>query len=100
MEKKIIFETNDKVYRILEIEDWHYDMKDLKSDCFNIAVNSDINPQELSRQEKEFENKVLTQGVYGYVLEKWNSAPSKGYEQIDGCWGFVGPNETENHYII
>lgn len=106
MEKRTIFETTDKTYRILEIYDETtlYDLENLKGDCFNPEVNPDIDIEELKKQEKAFEKKVYNEGVYGYVLEKWNPEPGIGYEHLDSCWGFVGQydenSEEYNHYIV
>ncbi len=102
--EKVIFETDDKVWRILEIRDADFSLENLKGDCYNPIHNPDIDPEELAKQEKDFENLVDREGVYGYVLEKWDSRPGQGYEHIDSCWGFVGSYnpkvEMFNHYIV
>lgn len=88
-----------KVYRIVEREDLCYDIDDLKGDCYNAEVNTDIPPLTLARQEKEFEYRVHAHGVYGYVLEKWNPEVGMGWQELDYCWGFVGSfNEKENEF--
>ena len=101
---RTIFETSDKVFRITEHLDATYDIKNLKGDCFNAVANPDIDPIELKRQESKFEALVANEGAYGYVLERWNSAPGIGYKHVDSCWGFVGQydplSETFNHYIV
>jgi hypothetical protein len=92
------------VYRILEIEDFDYSLSDLKGDCYNPEVNSDIDPMELKRQEEEFEKRVELEGVFGYALEKWNPEVGRGWDVIDSVWGFVGQynenSEEFNHYIV
>lgn len=36
-------------------------------------------------------------GVFGYILQKWNQE----WENIDNCFGFVGPYTADNqHYIV
>jgi hypothetical protein len=101
---RIIWESEDQTYRILEILDSHADMDSLKGDCFNTKVNSDIDPEKLREEEKHFEEFVEREGVFGYVLEHWNPAVGVGYEHVDSCWGFVGAytptEETFNHYIV
>ena len=100
--KRIIYTEKD--FRILEIYDEFYSLEDLKGDCFNPEVNNDLNPELLIKEEKEFENLVDNSGVFGYVLEKWNTEVDKGWEHLDSCWGFVGSynlnNEKFNHYIV
>lgn len=102
MSKRVVFETNDKRFRIVEIEDETYSLEDLKGDCYNPDVNPDI--PDLSEQERKFERTVENEGVFGYVLERWNPEPGTGYEHVDSCWGFVGMYNPEiefnNHYIV
>jgi hypothetical protein len=67
-------------------------------------VNSDIPREQLEKELEEFRDLVDREGVYGYILQKWNPAIGKGWEHIDSCWGFVGQytelDATFNHYII
>lgn len=101
---RVIYESDDKIYRILESQEMDIEMDNLKGDCYNPKVNTDIDADELKRQELQFENLVMDVGVYGYVLEKWNAEPGYGYEHVDSCWGFVGQydanNQDFNHYIV
>ena len=101
---RIIFETENKEYRILEYADEFVDISDLKGDVYNPKVNPDIDQDQLKKEEFEFEELVNREGVFGYVLEKWDSAIGVGYEQVDACWGFVGqytPTDSKfNHYIV
>ena len=96
-----------KNYRLLEYIDIHADLEDLKGDMFNPKHNPDINPITLKEQEIEFEEQVNREGVFGYVLEKWNPEPGRGWESGPGfhsCWGFVGQydpnNSTYSHYTV
>lgn len=102
--KRVIFETSDKQFRIVEIVDTDADLENLKGDCYNPKVNPDIDPEKLRQDELEFEDLVNREGVYGYVLERWNAEPGQGYEHLDSCWGFVGSysegDKTFNHYIV
>lgn len=104
MEYRTVWESEDRQFRILEIPDHDACMEDLKGDTYNPKVNPDIDPAKLAEEERHFEDLVNREGVYGYVLERWNPEPGKGYEHIDSCWGFVGcytPTEdTFNHYIV
>ena len=101
---RIIFESKDKRFRIVEHADLDCSLEDLKGDCFNPTFNTDIPAESLVRQEREFEDLVNREGVFGYVLEQWNPAPGEGYEHVDSCWGFVGQysetDETFAHYIV
>ncbi len=104
MNTKHIFQTEDMIFRISQVEDFWWSMTDLKGDCFNSQVNFDIPIEKLKTEEKAFENKVKNEGVFGFVLQKWNPKPDHGWEEVGLCWGFVGeynPNIKENnHYIV
>lgn len=95
--EKVIFKTPDSKFRIVEVIDEHFDLDDLKGDVYNPEANPEIDPAMLKRQEAQFEMEVERQGVYGYVLERWNPDPDKGWEQVESCWGFVG-RYSENGY--
>lgn len=91
-------------FRITEHINDSYSMKDLKGDSFDPEVVTNVTCLELHRQEKEFEDKVNREGVYGYVLDHWEPAVDSGWESIDSCWGFVGQyhcgHPKFNHYIV
>ncbi len=87
-------------YRIIEIEDEQWDWDNLKSDCYDTNANTDIDSEELKQRQKDFEMIVLSEGVYGYELQKWNPNIGCGWETKDSCWGFVGTYENHGHYII
>ncbi len=88
--QRTIFETPDKVFRILEIEDQTFSLEDLKGDCFKPEVSPEIDPKVLKIEEARFERLVEEEGVFGYVLEIWDQRPGQGYVEADSCWGFVG----------
>jgi hypothetical protein len=87
-------------YRITEKLDIYFDMENLKGDCFIPKCNPAIPPSQLLDEEREFEERVSSLGVYGYVLEVWNPALGVGWDHVDSCSGFVGNYEEGNHYII
>ena len=102
--KNTIYESKNKEYRIVEIQDEYADMENLKGDTFSAKVNPDLDPVQLRKEEKEFERLVNGVGVFGYVLEKWNPTPGIGWEHVDSCFGFVGQYDSRveifNHYIV
>lgn len=102
MKNRIIFEQGP--YRIVEVPDTDFDFENLCGDCYNPTANPDIDPAELKRQKAEFADLVNREGVFGYVLEKWNPEVGKGFEHVNSCWGFVGQySETKDkfkHYIV
>ena len=102
--KRTIFETENKSYRILELLDECFNVDDLMGDTYNPEVNADIAPDLLARDKAKFIRQVNEEGVFGYVLEKWNPAPGVGYEHVDSCFGFVGQYqegaEGYDHYIV
>lgn len=97
-------DTNKHAYRVIEVEDADWLYENLAGDAFNPRVNTDISPEELARQEQEFIDLINNEGVYGYVLERWNPSPDKGWEHVDSCWGFVGRYSFSEpkfkHYIV
>lgn len=101
---RIVRESQGLGYRIVEREDLYFCMKDLKGDTFNPVHNHDIDPDKLRDEELLFEAEVYREGVYGYVLERWNPEYNKGWEHADSCWGFVGAYDPKsdryNHYIV
>ncbi len=102
MSDKIIYENGG--YRIVETIDNHYDIEELKGDCFRPEVNANIEPAVLKKEALEFERLVYDQGVYGYALEVWDPTVGAGWVYKDGCYGFVGQydknSDNFNHYIV
>lgn len=97
--KRVLFKKGP--YRVVEVMDEVYRLRDLKGDCFDPKVNSDLDADELRRQELAFEKKIDNEGVFGYVLECWDPRVGAGWETLDSCWGFVGAySETNKHYIV
>lgn len=93
-------------YRIVEHDDPDYRFKDLCGDCYNPEVNPGIPEEQLLKEKENFRNRIDREGVFGYVLEKWNPEIGKGWEyhNFHSCWGFVGeynPAVSDtNHYIV
>jgi hypothetical protein len=84
----------EKLYRIVEVEDTFTTLDQLKEDL----------EFEEEQDEKEFEQLVKREGVYGYTLEKWNPAIGAGWDFVDSSFRFIGSydpnNEKFNHYIV
>ena len=80
--------------RIVEIADIHVSMDDLKGDCYNPKV-CDINPNRLKREEREFEERVAREGVWGYRAEVWDGTD---WIETDSIYGFVGNDFNESCY--
>ena len=82
--------------RLLACADDHFDMEDLKGDCFNPKVNPEIQANTLAMQEAEFEMRVARMGVYGLVGEV--KADDGQWDHVDSCWGFVGEDYLGSGY--
>lgn len=99
---KTIYEGNG--HRITEHLDNDYDFENLIGDSYDPKHNPDISPDILAEQLKDFTDLVNREGVYGYVLEKWNPAIGEGWTTVDSCWGFVGAylkgDPTFEHCIV
>lgn len=104
--QNVIFKSEDNRFRILEIADECCTIRDLAGDTYDPKHNPDIAPETLALEYKQFQDLVEREGVFGYVLEKWNPSPDCGWEHVDSCWGFVGrysPGDksgTFDHYIV
>lgn len=81
------WDVGDSRVRIVEMPDCHVCMDDLKGDCFNPDVNENINRNRLAIEEREFEDRVSREGVWGYRAECWNG---EEWIETDSIFGFVG----------
>ena len=87
-------------FRILELGDSDYCFDNLKGDMYDPSVHTDIDKEVLREEEQAFKRMVEREGVYGYVLERWDPNIGCGWEEVDSCWGFVGYHATQGHYIV
>jgi hypothetical protein len=84
----------------LDIEpDCDADMANLKGDCFDPRCVDHISPERLKQQEKEFEQLVNDEGVWGIVARvrcaccgRWHVAAS--------VWGFIGSEVEDSECAI
>lgn len=104
---RIIYESEDSQWRIIETPDEYVSFEDLKGDCFDFEKSGYTGTrEELKQEEKDFEDFVNREGVFGYTLERWNPLPNKGWEHVESCWGFVGQYSPQDksgkfdHYIV
>lgn len=86
--------------RLIRHIDECFDIENLKGDCYNPTANPDIEPDELKRQEQEFEDRVYSDGVYGYEVQRWNPEIDCGWEHVDSIYGFVGNDFEGSGYDI
>jgi len=89
------WECGDARVRIVAMPDHFCDMDDLKGDCFNPDVNGNINRNRLAREEREFEERVASEGVWGFRAEYWNGAE---WVETDSIFGFVGDDFIGSGY--
>lgn len=101
---RVVYETENKVWRIREVLDMVTTFDDLCGDSFKPECNPDIDADDLARDLAKFKQRWLYEGTFGYILERWNPEPSVGYEHVDSCYGFVGEYsegaESYDHYVI
>ena len=81
--------------RLSIIYDDFWNMDDLKGDCYNPDVNHDINPNVLKKQEKEFEDRVSSEGCTGLIAEYWDGTQ---WQEVYSCFGFVGDDWENSGY--
>lgn len=89
------WEEGDSRVRIVEHPDECACMDDLKGESFSPDVNHDINPNILAREEREFEERVQRDGVFGYVAQWWDG---DDWQDADSIWGFVSDDFTGSGY--
>lgn len=101
---RTVWSSVNKKFRVVELVDSDTEFFELCGDSFDQLSNPDKCPLVLKKEEDEFRQVVLEEGVYGYELQRWNPEPGAGWEHIDGCWGFIGEYSAEssnrNHYIV
>ena len=70
-------------------------MEDLKGDCYDPRVNSDVPRAKLEREEREFEQRVSDLGVWGVIGEYFDG---EDWQRADSCFGFVGDDWKDSGY--
>jgi len=89
------WDEGDSRVRIVAMPDDCCDMDDLKGDWFDPDVNANINPNRLEREEREFEERVNREGVWGFRAEYWNG---NEWIETDSIFGFVGDDFIGSNY--
>lgn len=74
-------------YEADELTSWG----DMKGDTYRPECHPDIPPEQIVREEHEYERLLEELGVWGYVVEY---AVPGGWECAHSCWGFEGDEET------
>lgn len=105
MKGEAIWTSDNGRFRIMQYPDTDFSVDDLKGDVFDFEKSGYTGTrEELAKEEKDFEELAEREGIFGYVLERWNAAPGMGWEHVDSCWGFVGAytkgDKTFDHYIV
>lgn len=95
-EHDIIEEHEGGKVRILCVPDEMVDYDNLVGDMFTPKYHPDIDLEQLQKEEKEFQERVDCEGVWGIIGEYWNG---EEWEQADSCWGFVGGDVKTSGYL-
>ena len=97
---RVIYQKDS--HRIIEEHDEDSTFEDLAGDSFKSGCNPTVMIELLLDDAKEFRERIETEGVFGYVLEKWNPDIDRGWEHVDSCFGFVGryDEDKNNHCLI
>lgn len=84
------YEFGDLV-RLVAVPDECCSLDDLKGDCFDFEASGYTGTRaQLAREEKEFEENVARNGVYGLVGQYRTSEDSEDWIDADSCFGFIG----------
>lgn len=70
--------------RLKEEPDHDWSMEDMKGDCFKPECNPDLSPEELKKQERDFEGEILGYGVVGLIAQY---KARHGWVDCASCWG-------------
>lgn len=81
--------------RLRILADTDCSMDDLKGDVYDRAVNPEIPESRMAREEKEFEERIDREGVWGITGEFWDGDE---WIFVDSCWGFVGDDFRATGY--
>jgi hypothetical protein len=73
------------------------DIDDLKGDVYNAAVNTDIPAAKLAAEEKQFEERVNQDGVWG-IIGEYRLSADHIWHNADSVWGFVGDDYKDTGY--
>ena len=74
-----------KRYRVVQDDDW--DIEDMKGDCFNPKYVYHLSAEELKEQEREYDEMLYTEGVWGCIIEE-KCEHCGVWSNTDSCWGF------------
>ena len=85
---EVIREYMDR--RIIKEPDESWIIENLKGDQFIYRENPGIDPAQLRADELAFESRIETEGVWGYLVQRWNPSVGVGWETKDSVWGLVG----------
>ena len=86
----------DGKVRILVLPDEHADYDNLTGDMFDPKHNPGVDPEQLALDEKNFQERLNRDGVWGIVGEYYNG---ETWECADSCWGFVGDDVKTSGYL-
>ena len=78
-------DCEDSALRVRIVPDDCCDWDSLKGDCFNPAVNTDIDPDVLAEEERAFERHVSRFGVWGVIAEYKDDAGR--WCHAESVWG-------------
>lgn len=81
-----------KRYRVVPDDDW--DMENMKGDMFNPDCVDHISPEQLAEEEKEYEEMLARDGVWGCVVEE-KCDHCGVWSDTDSCWGFDTHDSAE-----
>jgi len=90
---------------MLEIvpDEVYYSPDDLFGDTFNPNVNTDIDPEQLAKEEQEAIDRANREGIWG-IVGKYKVACDcqncDGWHTSDSVWGFVGDDWKNSGYDI
>lgn len=79
--------------------DYDADIEDLAGDAYNPIANPEIQPHILTRQYKEFADRVNREGVWGIQSEHKCQCCGQ-WVKDDAVWGFVGDDWEGSGYDL
>jgi hypothetical protein len=90
-------ELEDDKVRLQILPDEMCDIDNLKGDTFNPKANPDVPVSRLEREEREFEGRVNSDGVWG-IMGEYKCPCCGQWITADSVWGFVGDDWKNSGY--
>lgn len=95
-ETRVIYESPDKSYRIIEEFDELAEMDEMRGELPEATLSGNSEIGFSNTDEFSFESQIVATGIFGYRLERANVGGKSNWILMDSCYGFVGRYSETN----